>query len=98
MALGQLAGGPVSDQRGRRRPLLAALLVMPLASLACALSPTIAVMLAARFLQGFSGGWAMVDRPVIVLDLASSTRLVQALNVMRASPASPRSSVRSPED
>ena len=83
MALGQLAGGPVSDQRGRRRPLLAALLVMLLASLVCALSPTIAVMLAARFLQGFSGGWAMVIGRSIVLDLASSTRLVQALNVMQ---------------
>src|SRR3954465_1337452 len=36
MALGQLAGGPVSDQRGRRRPLLAALVVMLLSSLVCA--------------------------------------------------------------
>src|SRR4051794_41708016 len=32
MALGQLVGGPVSDQRGRRRPLLAAVLIMTLAS------------------------------------------------------------------
>ncbi len=36
MALGQLVGGPVSDQRGRRRPLLGALVVMSLASVACA--------------------------------------------------------------
>src|SRR6476619_5250143 len=43
MALGQLVGGPVSDQRGRRRPLLAALVVLTLASVACALAPTIAV-------------------------------------------------------
>ncbi len=28
MALGQLIGGPVSDQRGRRRLLIAAILVM----------------------------------------------------------------------
>src|SRR3954470_22469787 len=49
MALGQLAGGPVSDQRGRRRPLLAAVLVMLVASLVCAFSPTITVMMAARF-------------------------------------------------
>src|SRR4051812_49728352 len=56
MALGQLVGGPVSDQRGRRRPLLASLVVMMLASALCAFSPTIAVMLVARLVQGFSGG------------------------------------------
>ena len=45
MALGQLIGGPVSDQRGRRRLLVAAVAVMALASVVCALAPTIAVMM-----------------------------------------------------
>jgi MFS transporter, DHA1 family, multidrug resistance protein len=83
MALGQLAGGPISDQRGRRRPLLASLVVMLLASTLCALSPTIAVMMLARFVQGFSGGWAMVIGRSIVIDLASQSRLVRALNVIQ---------------
>src|SRR3954452_2693651 len=83
MALGQLAGGPISDQRGRRRPLLAALAVMLLASTLCALSPSIAVMMLARFVQGFSGGWAMVIGRSIVIDLASQSRLVRALNVIQ---------------
>jgi len=83
MALGQLAGGPISDQRGRRRPLLAALAVMLLASTLCALSPSIAVMMLARFVQGFSGGWAMVIGRSIVSDLASQSRLVRALNVIQ---------------
>src|SRR3954471_20616617 len=56
MALGQLVGGPVSDRRGRRRPLIAATLVMIVASIVCALTPSIAVMMAARFVQGFAGG------------------------------------------
>jgi DHA1 family bicyclomycin/chloramphenicol resistance-like MFS transporter len=56
MALRQLIGGPVSDQRGRRRPLLAAIVVMTVASIACAVSPTMGVMMAARFAQGFAGG------------------------------------------
>src|SRR3954447_21168360 len=73
MALGQLAGGPVSDQRGRRRPLLAALIVMLVASTLCAASPTIAVLMLARFVQGFSGGWAMVIGRSIVIDLASQS-------------------------
>jgi MFS family permease len=45
MALGQLVGGPVSDQHGRRGPLLASLAVMTLASMVCALSPAIGVMM-----------------------------------------------------
>jgi MFS transporter, DHA1 family, multidrug resistance protein len=82
MALGQLVGGPVSDQRGRRRPLLAAVLVMTLASVACALTPTIGVMMAARFVQGCAGGWAMVIGRAVIVDLATGARLVRVLNVI----------------
>jgi DHA1 family bicyclomycin/chloramphenicol resistance-like MFS transporter len=82
MALGQLVGGPVSDQRGRRRPLLAAVLVMTLASVVCAVTPTIGVMMAARFVQGFAGGWAMVIGRAVIVDLATGARLVGVLNVI----------------
>jgi DHA1 family bicyclomycin/chloramphenicol resistance-like MFS transporter len=82
MALGQLVGGPVSDQRGRRRPLLAAVLVMTLASVACAMTPTIGVLMAARFVQGFAGGWAMVIGRAVIVDLATGARLVRVLNVI----------------
>lgn len=84
MALGQLIGGPVSDQRGRRIPLLAAILVMTAASIVCALSPTIGVMTVARFVQGFAGGWAMVIGRAIIVDLATGARLVRVLNVIAA--------------
>jgi DHA1 family bicyclomycin/chloramphenicol resistance-like MFS transporter len=82
MALGQLIGGPVSDQRGRRRPLIAAVLVMTLASVACAVAPTIAVMMAARLVQGFAGGWAMVIGRAVIVDLATGAQLVRVLNVI----------------
>jgi DHA1 family bicyclomycin/chloramphenicol resistance-like MFS transporter len=82
MALGQLVGGPVSDQRGRRRPLLAAVLVMTLASILCAVTPTIGILMAARFLQGFAGGWAMVIGRAVIVDLATGARLVQVLNII----------------
>ena len=82
MALGQLIGGPISDQRGRRTPLLAALVVLTIASLVCAWSPSIAIMLAARFVQGFAGGWAMVIARAIVVDLATGVHLVRSLNVV----------------
>ena len=83
MATGQLIGGPFSDQRGRRRPLLAATVLMLIASIACALAPSIALMAAARFVQGFAGGWAMVVGRAVIVDLASGTQLVRALNLVQ---------------
>jgi len=82
MALGQLIGGPVSDQRGRRRPLIAATVVFVLASIGCALTPGIGVMMAARFVQGFAGGWAMVIGRAVIVDLATGARLVRVLNLV----------------
>jgi DHA1 family bicyclomycin/chloramphenicol resistance-like MFS transporter len=82
MALGQLVGGPVSDRIGRRRPLLVSLAVLVAASAACALSPAISAMMAARLVQGFAGGWAMVIARSIVVDLTSGPRLVKAMNVI----------------
>src|SRR3954447_6146889 len=82
MALGQLVGGPFSDQHGRRRPLLASLMVMPVASVVCAFSPSVGLMMAARLVQGFSGGWAMVIARSVVVDLASGPRWVRSLNVV----------------
>ena len=84
MALGQLVGGPVSDQRGRRIPLLAGIIAMTVASLLCALSPTIAVLAVARLVQGFAGGWAMVIGRAVIIDLARGAQLVRVLNVIAA--------------
>ncbi len=82
MALGQLIGGPVSDARGRRVPLLLALTVMTAASIACAFSPTITVMMAARFVQGLAGGWAMVTARAVIVDLSKGPQLVRSLNLV----------------
>lgn len=83
MALGQLIGGPVSDQRGRRGPLLSAIVMLIVASAVCALSPTIEVLMVARFVQGFAGGWAMVIARSVVVDLTSGPRLVRSLNLVQ---------------
>lgn len=82
MALGQLIGGPVSDRLGRRRLLLASLVALVGSSVACAFSPAIGVMMAARMIQGFSGGWAMVIARSIVVDLTSGARMVRSLNLV----------------
>jgi len=74
----------VSEQRGGRWPLVAAVVVMVAASVACALAPSIAVMAVARFVQGFSGGWAMVIGRAVIVDLATGAQLVRVLNVVAA--------------
>jgi DHA1 family bicyclomycin/chloramphenicol resistance-like MFS transporter len=82
MALGQLIGGPFSDRYGRRRLLVASVAVMAVASVVCALTPSIGVMMAARFVQGFAGGWAMVIGRAVIVDLARGAQLVRVLNVI----------------
>ncbi|MBO1268995.1 multidrug effflux MFS transporter [Arthrobacter cavernae] len=82
MGLGQLVGGPFSDQRGRRWPLLASTVVVFIASVLCAMAPTAGAMMAARFVQGFAGGWAMVIGRAIIIDLVSGSQLVRVLNII----------------
>src|SRR3954452_16847992 len=41
-------------------------------------------MMAARLVQGFSGGWAMVIGRAVIVDLATGAQLVRVLNVIAA--------------
>src|ERR1700719_873478 len=51
--------GHLGDRFGRRRVLLGALAVFTVASLACALAPTLLLLIAARAVQGLGGGGLM---------------------------------------
>lgn len=85
MALGQLIVGPLSDVRGRKRPLMIALLAYLLASLACAMAPTIEVLIALRFIQGAAGASGIVISRAIVRDLFDGpelTRFFAALSLV----------------
>lgn len=55
LAAGQLLAGPLSDQLGRRRPLMVGLLAYVVASLLCALAPSLPVLTLLRLLQGAAG-------------------------------------------
>jgi DHA1 family bicyclomycin/chloramphenicol resistance-like MFS transporter len=69
LATGQLLGGPISDARGRRRPLLAGMAVYVVASLLCAVAPSVGVLIAMRFLQGLAGAFGIVIGRAVVRDL-----------------------------
>jgi DHA1 family bicyclomycin/chloramphenicol resistance-like MFS transporter len=82
LALGQLVIGPLSDQRGRRGLLIAGTAVCALAGLACAFAPSIGFLVAARFVQGFSGAAGMVLSRAVVSDRASGTAAARLFGLM----------------
>jgi DHA1 family bicyclomycin/chloramphenicol resistance-like MFS transporter len=69
MAIGQLICGPLADRFGRRLPLLLGIALFSLASLACALAPTLEWLVAARFAQALGGCAGMVVPRAMVRDL-----------------------------
>lgn len=69
LALGQVVAGPLSDTWGRRRPLLVGLVMYTVASLLCALAPSVSMLIALRFVQGISGSAGIVIARAVVRDL-----------------------------
>ncbi len=76
LATGQLVAGPLSDQFGRRRPLIVGLVVYLIASAACALAPTIGLLVVLRLVQGLAGAAGIVIARAVARDLYSGRRLV----------------------
>ncbi len=69
LGLGLLIVGPLSDSLGRRRPLMAGIVLHMAASLLCLFAPNIAVLGVARGLQGVGAAAAMVVAIAVVGDL-----------------------------
>ena len=82
LALGQLLAGPLSDRWGRRRPMIAGMVVFTVASALCALAPTVALLDAARLLQGLAGAAGIVISFAIVRDSWSGTRGARAFSIL----------------
>jgi len=81
-ALGQLVIGALSDALGRRRTLVAALILFALCSWAAALSPGLGFLIAVRGLQGFAGSAGAVLGRAIVADLAPKSRAARAFGLL----------------
>lgn len=73
LALGQLVIGPLSDSLGRRRPLMAGIVLHMIASVICMFAPDIVVLGVARCLQGMGAAATMVVALAIVGDLYSDS-------------------------
>ncbi|MFN8503359.1 Bcr/CflA family multidrug efflux MFS transporter [Kouleothrix sp.] len=77
LAVGQVIAGPLSDRLGRRRPLLAGVLLYALASLLCAAAPTLPALIACRLLQGLAGAAGVVIARAVVRDLFSGAEVAR---------------------
>ncbi|MBB5958655.1 DHA1 family bicyclomycin/chloramphenicol resistance-like MFS transporter [Saccharothrix tamanrassetensis] len=82
LALGQLVVGPLSDRFGRRRPLLVGVGLFALLSLLCAVTPSIELLLAARFFQGLCGSAGIVIALAVARDLTDGVELVRLLAML----------------
>ncbi len=82
LAAGQLVAGPLSDRFGRRGPLLLGVGAWALASLLCAASPTVWVLVAIRVLQGLGGAAGIVLARAIVRDRYEGTEAARVFAVL----------------
>src|SRR6478672_6670223 len=64
-----LVHGPLSDALGRRPVILAGLVVFALASVGCALSTSLPMLLWFRALQGFSAGVGLIVGRAVIRDV-----------------------------
>lgn len=81
-ALGQVVCGPLSDRWGRRPVLLAGLALFTLAGLVCAGSTSLAMLVAARFVQGVGASVGPVVARAVVRDRFDSRRAAGVLSQM----------------
>jgi DHA1 family bicyclomycin/chloramphenicol resistance-like MFS transporter len=83
-AIGQMVYGPISDRHGRKPVLLGAIALYCAASLACALAPSIEMLIAARFVQALGGSGGIVLARAMVRDIHSGARAGRELSVIGA--------------
>ena len=81
-AAGQIIYGPVSDRHGRKPVLIAAVALYCAASLACALSTSIEMLIVARAFQALGGSGGIVLTRAIVRDIYSGAHAGRELSVI----------------
>src|SRR5690606_26663238 len=78
----QLAFGPVSDRFGRRAPLIIGLAVYVVAAFAAVFSPSFAVLLLTRFIQGVGAAGTRVIAQSMVRDKFGGRAMAEIMSMV----------------
>jgi len=81
-AVGQILYGPISDRHGRKPVLLGAMILYSVGSVACSMSTSIEMLIAARAVQALGGSGGVVLARAIVRDLYSGARAGRELSLI----------------
>lgn len=84
IAAGQFVFGPLSDRIGRRRPLIFGSILASFAAVAAAMAPTIEILVAARFAQGFTASAGIVLGRAILSDFFVGARAARGFSLLTA--------------
>ena len=82
LGAGQILYGPLSDRYGRRRPLIAGLVLFILASIGCAFSTTLPMLTSMRLLQALGGCAGLVIARAIVRDCYTGAAMARTMSLM----------------
>lgn len=82
LGLGQLVYGPLSDRFGRKPPLIGGLVLYAVASLLCAIAPTLAMLTGMRLLQGLGGCAGLVIARAVIRDCFDGPSLARSFSVI----------------
>ncbi|MEK4027194.1 MULTISPECIES: multidrug effflux MFS transporter [Bacillaceae] len=77
LAFGQVIAGPLSDTNGRRKPLMAGLIIFTAASILCIIMPSIWGLIVMRFIQGAAAAAGIVISRAVIRDLYSGSELTK---------------------
>ncbi len=81
-AAGQIVYGPFSDRHGRRPILLLSMAIFLVATVLCALSTSIEMLIGARLLQAFGGAGGVVLSRAVVRDLYSGRQAARQMSII----------------
>lgn len=82
MALGQAVYGPLLDRYGRRRPLLAGILLFVLGSVLAALAHSFELLLLARFIQALGAAAGSVTPRAVIADTCDVDSAARAFSML----------------
>lgn len=82
LASGQLFIGPLSDCYGRKRPLVASLVLFLFSTVGCLMATTVGQFLVFRFVQGIAGAGGVVISKSIATDLYEGKQLARFFSML----------------